>query len=267
MFVKATDSEAAEILPAQTALPTLSVADAAGAEGDGVEFTASLSTAVSEKVTATWTASIESGDTAIAADLATTKTGEVEFAANAMTTRFTVTVNDDTTDEPDQTFTLTLSGVSSNAQLAADPTAEGTIDDDDDPPTLTVADLRQDEDVYAAWVTVSLSEVSEKDVVFGLRGLDRAGDTASDADWDPAQGGVDTIEAGTMSASRRAVLVLNDTLDEDDETLTVEAYDLENVQGSSSDREATITIVDDDPTPTVTVADAAATEGARWRSR
>ena len=247
---------------AAAVLPTLSIADAEGDEDEGVEFTATLTAGVSGKVTATWTASIESGDTASAADLATTKTGEVEFDENATEAKFTVPVNDDTTDEPDQTFTVTLSGVSSNAQLAADPTAEGTIDDDDPAPTLTVADVRHDESDSTAGVTVSLSELSEKRVRFRLRGLDRTGDTASDADWNQTGStAFNIINAGTMSVTRVAIQVVNDTLDEDDETLTVEAYNLENAQGSSSDREATITIVDNDPTPTVTVADAAATEG------
>ena len=111
--------------------PTLSIADAEGDEDDGVEFTATLTAAVSEKVTATWTASIESGDTASAADLATTKTGDVEFEADATEATFTVPVNDDTTDEDNETFTVTLSAVSDNAQLATDPTATGTIVDDD----------------------------------------------------------------------------------------------------------------------------------------
>ena len=111
--------------------PTLSIADAEGDEDDGVEFTATLTAAVSEKVTATWTASIESGDTASAADLATTKTGDVEFEADATEATFTVPVNDDTTAEDNETFTVTLSAVSDNAQLATDPTATGTIVDDD----------------------------------------------------------------------------------------------------------------------------------------
>ena len=252
-----------DITPA--ALPTLSIADAEGDEDDGVEFTATLTAGVSGKVTATWTATIESGDTASAADLATT-TGEVEFDENATTANFTVPLNDDTTDEPDQTFTLTLSGVSSNAQLAADPTAEGTIDDDDPAPTLTVADKRHDEgdSERRATVTVSLSEVSEKRVRFKLRQVDRTGDTASDADWSALYSNppFNAINAGGMSLNRfGGVVIQNDTLDEDDETLTVEAYSLENAQGSSSDREATITIVDNDPTPTVTVAAASATEG------
>ena len=56
---------------------TLSVADASDAENDGeVEFTVTLSEAATEEVTATWTASIKFGDTAAAADLGSTKTGD-----------------------------------------------------------------------------------------------------------------------------------------------------------------------------------------------
>ena len=242
--------------------PTLSVADAEGDEDEGVEFTATLSEAATEDVTATWTASIETGDTASTADLATTKTGEVTVAIGSTTAKFTVPVEDDTTDEPDQTFTVTLSGASTNAQLAADPTATGTIEDDDDPPTLTVADLDHDEDgPISVSVTVSLSEVSEKRVRFQLRQVDRTGDTASDADWSPGPSAFQALSPGTMSGTRVAVYVVKDSLDEDDETFTVEAYNLQNATGSAADREATITIIDDDPTPTVTVADGAATEG------
>ena len=244
-------------------LATVSVADAEGDEDEGVEFTLTLSAAAPEDVTVDWTASIESGNSASTADLATTKTGTVTITKGATTKKFTVPVNDDTTDESDQTFTVTLSNPTptSLVELAADTTATGTIEDDDDPPTLTVADLRHDEDDTPAWVTVSLSEVSEKQVNFRLRQVDRTGDTASDADWNPNPGAFISFSAGTMSEERAAVLVVNDTLDEDDETLTVEAYGLGNATGSAADREATITIVDDDPTPTVTVADAAATEG------
>ena len=249
-------------------LATVSFADAEGDEDEGVEFTLTLSAAAPEDVTVDWTASIESGNSASTADLATTKTGTVTITKGVTTKKFTVPVNDDTTDEPDQTFTVTLSNPTptSLAQLAADPTATGTIDDDDDPPTLTVADARHVEDNSdsRARVTASLSEVSEKRVRFKLRPVDRTGDTASDADWNELYSSppFNTISAGTMSTERfGGVVIQKDTLDEDDETLTVEAYSLENAQGSSSDREATITIEDDDPTPTVTVADAAATEG------
>ena len=71
-------------------LPELSVANAAAAEGDDVTFTVTLSPAATEDVTATWTASIGSGDTAVAADLGSTTTGTLTFMAGDTEERFTV---------------------------------------------------------------------------------------------------------------------------------------------------------------------------------
>ena len=154
-------SAATSPVAAASALPTLSIADAEGDEDDGVEFTATLTAAAAADVTATWTASIESGDTASAADLATTKTGPVTVTAGDVEAKFTVPVNDDTTDEPDQTFTVTLSGVSSNAQLAADPTAKGTIIDDDTAPTVDDVEITStpvlETDTYGAGETIEVT--------------------------------------------------------------------------------------------------------------
>ena len=111
---------------------TLSVADASDAENDGeVGFTVTLSEAAATAVTATWTASIETGDTAVAADLGSTKTGTVTVAMGDTTGTFEVPVVNDAADEGDETFTVTLSSPSSNAKLETDPTAKGTINDDD----------------------------------------------------------------------------------------------------------------------------------------
>ena len=121
--------------------PTLSVGDATATEGSAVEFPVTLSEAVTDDVTATWTASFGSNEEdAAAADLAST-TGTLTIGGGDTEGTLTVTTAGDTTDEHDETFTVTLSGVSSNAQLATDPTATGTITDDDDPPSLSVADV------------------------------------------------------------------------------------------------------------------------------
>ena len=141
-FARATSGLPATILSVggdTPTLPTLSVADAAGTEGGNVTFTATLSEVAAADVTATWTASIESGDTAVLADdLGTTTTGPVMVEAGELTGTFDVPTAQDATDEENETFTVTLSGVSSNAQLAADPTATGTINDDD-LPVVTIA--------------------------------------------------------------------------------------------------------------------------------
>ena len=123
--------------------PTLSVADATGDEGDAkVEFTVTLSKPRNGESRATWTASIGSGDTAVAADLGTPKTGTVTFATDATTATVEVPVVDDVTEEGDETFTVTLSSPYPpvSVKLAADPTATGTIRDDDAPADDFAAD-------------------------------------------------------------------------------------------------------------------------------
>ena len=125
--------------------PELSVGDATATEGGTMTFPVTLSEAVTDDVTATWTASFGSNEEdAAAADLAST-TGTLTIGGGDTAGTFTVTAAGDSTDEHDETFTVTLSGVSSNAQLATDPTATGTITDDDDPPTLSVADVSTSE--------------------------------------------------------------------------------------------------------------------------
>ena len=111
--------------------PTLSIADAEGAEDEGVAFTVTLSATSTADVTATWTASIGSGDTADAADLTATTMDMVTVAAGDTTATFTVPVADDATDEADETFTVTLSSASNATLSATASTATGTITDDD----------------------------------------------------------------------------------------------------------------------------------------
>ena len=242
-------------------LPTVSVADAEGDEDDGVEFTATLTRAVSAKVTATWTASIESGDTASAADLATTKTGEVEFDANATEAKFTVPVNDDTTDEDNETFTVTLSNPSSNAQLATDPTAKGTILDDD-PPVLS---FKQEsytaaEGGSAVEVELMLTSALPGTLLVTITAVHGAGATAED--YTGISDGAAAIFTAGQTRSVFEVTAFDDAFDEADETVTF-GFTIPSsaVVTKGSVSEATLTLTDDDDPPTVSVADVSGTEG------
>ena len=88
--------------------------------------------------------------------------------------------------EGDQTFTVTLSNVSSNAQLATDPTAKGTIVDDDTAPTVTDVSVTStpvlETDTYGAGerieVSVTFDEAvtatSDTDFVLSVAGAKRA---------------------------------------------------------------------------------------------
>ena len=248
--------------------PTLGIADAEGAEAAGVEFTVTLSATSTEAVTATWTASIGSGDTADTADLTATTTGIVTVAAGDMTTTFTVPVADDATDEADETFTVTLSGVSSNATISATAsTATGTITDDDaavTKPTLGIADA---EGAEAAGVefTVTLSATSTEAVTATWTASIGSGDTADTADLTATTTGIVTVAAGDMTATF-TVPVADDATDEADETFTVTLSGVSsNATISATASTATGTITDDDAAvtkPTLGIADAEGAEAA-----
>ena len=235
--------------------PTLSLLpDRFGDEENGVNFLAQLTDADGElveadvDVTATWTASIESGDTAVAADLGSTTTGTltIEGGTGATSTMFTVMLEDDSLDEDDETFTVTLSGVSASAQLAADPTAKGTIVDDDDPPTVSVGDATATEGDPAEF-TVTLSAVSGRDVTVDWATSVETGDTAtSDTDFTAASGTL-TIPAGNEMGTVM-VATVEDTTVEDDETFTVTLSNATNA--AISDATATGTITNDDAADT-----------------
>ena len=244
-------------------LVTLSVADVSADEGDaageGVEFTVTMTEAAPEDVTVTWTALIESGDSASADDLTGDKTGQVTITKGQLTGMFTVATAD-TTDEPDQTFTVTLSNPApaSLAKLAADPTtAEGRIEDDDDPPTVDVADATAIEGANLEFA-VTLSAASEKTVTVRLARTIETDDTAEAADFGSSSSFDLTFDPG--ETEKTAVQgTVDDALDEDAETFTLSVY--ERINASSGDIEATGTITDNDDPPTVTVADGTASEG------
>ena len=251
--------------------PELSVANAEAAEGSPVTFTVTLAATSTRAVTATWTASIEGGDTAEAKDLEST-TGTVTVAASQTTATFTVPTADDSTDEDNETFTLTLSSPSSNATLATDATATGTITDDDAAPTISVEDQTVNEgdqnpdnivDVEIGFpFRATLSAASEKQVRFKVRLVELASDTATDADlvdgnlfYEAA-----AISPGDTVSFEAGDVIRNDAFDEPDETFTLEIYDFVNATAGAKTR-STITIEDDDDPPSVSVGDATATEG------
>ena len=253
------------------ALPVVSVGDASATEGSPVTFTVTLSEAVTDNVTVNWATT---GDTATSDTDFTAANGTLTIAAGDQTATVEVATAEDTTDEDDETFTLTLSSPSLNAEIS-DATAVGTITDDDDAPTLSVEDqtvnegdqdpenlLPDTDDGFPFRVT--LSAASEKQVRYKIRRVELASDTATAADLDdddPLYPGTSAISPGDTVSIRGGNVILNDDLDEPDETFTLEIYDIENATAGAQTR-STITIEDDDDPPSVSVGDATAAEGA-----
>ena len=126
------DTQGNEIAPfsvtnAVSETPALSVSDARAVEGEAVEFTVSLSAASDEQVTvdyATSDGTAESGTDFTAAS------GTLTFAAGATTQTVRVETADDSADEADETFALTLSNPA--GATLGDAEATGAIEDDDE---------------------------------------------------------------------------------------------------------------------------------------
>ena len=119
---------------ASVVVPSISIADSEADEGEDVSFTVLLSEATTTQVSVNYATS--SGSATEGTDFSEASS-MLNFEAGTTSKTITVSTTEDTTDESDETFTVTLSSPS-NATLG-DSTATGTIKDDDEPPPLTVS--------------------------------------------------------------------------------------------------------------------------------
>jgi chitinase len=237
--------------------PGLTVDDVALVEGDAgtsnLTFTASLSAVSALPVTFDW--ATDAGTATAPADF-TAASGSRTIAAGASSATVGVAVKGDTVDEDDETFSLVLSNPG-NASIV-DGTGTGTITDDDPFPLLSVDDpsvAEGDAGTATLSFTASLSSVTGKSVSFDW--ATAPGTATAGTDYVTANG-VGTIPAGSSSTSID-VTVNADTLDEEDETLTVTLSNGGNV--SIDDGVGTGTITDDDPLVVAGIADASTDEG------
>ena len=244
--------------------PALSIEDGEGEEGGNVTFTVALFPMAAQDVTATWTASMGSGDTAVLADdLGSMTTGTLTVRAGDPTGTFTVPTAQDHTDEENETFTVTLTNPSSNA-LIAEATAQGTINDDDDPPVLSAAavDAEVTEGESATFV-LTLTPASGKRLTVPWNAQTATDDTATmNADF-PQDGGLLVFEPGDISKTVTVPTTDDAEDEEDEETFSLSLGTANNVtyEGGASVLFVPATILDNDDPPTLSVADVSAEEG------
>ena len=115
---------------------TLTVADARALEGEAVAFAVTLSREVSDPVTVQYDTSsgtLDTGTATAGTDYVAARGGTLTIPAGFVAGVVSVTTLGDAAGEDDETFTLTLSNPSSNAELGAPSLATGTIVDDDRP--------------------------------------------------------------------------------------------------------------------------------------
>ena len=252
--------------PAETQIldeGTTAVSVAAGdpvTEGGDATFTVTLSGAVPAPVMVNWstsdgTATVDDSDYAAGSGTVTFPTGT--------TTPQTVTVAtvDDALVESDETFTVTLTalGFPAGVSLGMDPAAMGTIEDNDTAAVSVVAGAPVTEGGEATF-TVMLSGAVSAPVMVNWSTSD--GTATGGSDYVAGSGTV-TFPTGTTTPQTLTFTTVNDTLAEADETFTVALTALGFPAGVSlgMDPAAAVgTIVDDDPEPTLSIADAGVRE-------
>ena len=166
------DGDASFEVTGKPGVPTLSIAAARATEGDAVEFTVTLDPAAAADVTVQYattdgTATSDSTDLDAADFTAPSSGAELTIGAGHTSGTISIATWDDTVDEDDETFTVTLSSPSLNAEFGAEKTATGTIEDDEFPRRL-VLNL----DAIAGDDTVNLAEKAA--------GFSISGDTGSE---------------------------------------------------------------------------------------
>ena len=189
--------------------------------------------------------------------------GTVTFAAGSTATQtIDVTVYDDTIDEPDEQVTVTLRNAR-NALLAGGgdtASAMGTIEDDDDPPRVSIGDSSLTEGAAggAMRFAVTLERATNRTVTVRYDTADVT--AAAGADYTRASGTL-TFDPGELTRTI-AVAVTDDALDEPDEELTVTLSAAVHATVDAAGRTARGTIHDNDGLPALSIDDSSAAEGA-----
>ncbi|MBA3708609.1 MAG: hypothetical protein H0W83_07320, partial [Planctomycetes bacterium] len=178
----------------------------------------------------------------------------LSIPAGSLSTSISISFNNDVLDEDDETIVVTL-GVPTNGALGATTTNTTTITDNDGLPAVQFTSAAQSASEGAATITavIQLSPVSGRAVTVPFT---VTGTATSGTDYTITASPV-VIAAGSTTANV-VVTIINDTLDENNETviLTLNAPTNATIGGQSS---TTLTITDNDNPPVVQFTSASQT--------
>ena len=175
--------------------------------------------------------------------------GTLTISAGSTSGTITIaSIVNDTLDEPNETVIVTLSNPS-NATLGSDDTHTYTINDNDDAPVIdfNATSSNGAESTSSKALTVDLSAASSQNVTVDYAVTGTA--TGSGTDYTLANGTL-TISAGSTSGTITIASIVDDSLDETNETVVVTLSSPNNAT-LGSDSVHTYTINDNDDTPVV----------------
>ncbi len=245
------DDEATGTIIDDDGPPSLSIAGAAASESDRrIGFKVTLAPASILEVTVSYTTQDGTGpEAATAGEDYDAADDALTFSAGQTEKTIFVTVTDDDFNEVDETFTVILSNPTNAELLSNLATAQGTIEDDDLEPVLSIADASASEILGAIEFTVSLNPASGKQV--RVTYATSSGTAMEGVDYTPKTGAL-IFDPGDESKTI-SVTVNDDALNEADETFTVTLSSPTNATLSSSATSATGRIQNDDPVPGISL--------------
>ena len=237
------------------ALPQLSIAGATVDEGDTAQFVVTLTPASGKQVTVSYATA--DGTAKASEDYTAASSTTLTFAPDETTKTVSVATTEDTRNEDQEAFTVTLSGPT-NATLKSDAnTATGTINDDDALPQLSIAGATVDEGDTAQFV-VTLTPASSKQVTVSYATAD---ETAKASEDYTAASSTTLTFAPDETTKTVSVATTQDTRNEATEAFTMTLSGPTNATLKSDANTATATINDDDALPQLSIAGATVDEG------
>ena len=244
-LVPAVGEVSGETVSAAT-LPSVSVGDVSFSEGTGGTATAVFTLTQDKRGRSTITYKTANATATGPADYLA-RSGTVKFAGKKLTRTVAVTVVSDAIDEPDETFSLELTGA--KGAVISDGQGIATINDDDPAPTVaagasTSVPEGQTGDTSFASIDVILSTASGKNVSVDWTTADGTATAAGD-DYTPDAG---TLVFAPGETEKVVVIpVIGDNATEGDETFDVDLSTAVNATlGNATD---VVSIVDNDPIP------------------
>ncbi len=229
--------------------PQLSIAGAAGGEGDILDFAVTLAGSSDRAVNVSYATS---DGTAVAGEDYLATRGVLTFPAGESRLTLSVPLVDDAVREPTETFAVTLSAAE-NAEIALD-NAVGRIADDDDPPAFSVAG---GSGVEGGAVEFGVTLAGSSSLTAAVSYATRDGTAVAGEDYVAASGTL-TFAPG-VAAMTVSVGLLVDGVDEADETFALQLGSPANATLAVG--AATGTIEDVDGPPMLSVADGEGAEG------
>ena len=240
-----------EVTVQEDDVPAVSVTKAATLMTTESGGTANFEVVLATQPSANVTVNLASSDT----DEGMVSPEALTFAAADFDVVRTVTVTgvDDDVDDDDQDYEITFAVTSTDSDYhnyAITP-VEVSNRDDEPTPTLSVGDVTVAESAGSAAVVVELSGASSRNVTVAWLASTEAGDSAAaGADYTAASAAVTVTIAAGRTATTVSVPILQDRIDEQDESFTVTLSDAgPSGAVTIADATARVTITDDDAAP------------------